>query len=286
MLFQKSYRVSQQRFEKRLGDVRDLIEKPFKASTKFRRSTVPSQIRFAITLRMLAGSSYLNIMLGYQIVEETIREIDTYDVLMTRLHLKGFPETQKELSAIACGFQTSRKTLSPLSGYVGDLDGICIRIKKPELEENHATFFSRKEFYTIHVQVLVDSDYIFRFFSAVFTGATHDSLAFSISGLRRELEKGIINSVFYIIGDEAYLCTNYLITPVPMSFAGNKEDIFNHFSSSLPLHIEQAFGTLFARWRILKGGLNFSAGKSTDIVCLCMKLHNCIIENDRECSVL
>lgn len=288
LVFQKSYRMSQQCFEQLLRDVHDLIDKPYKASTDYRRSTVPSDIRLAITLRLLAGASYLDLMLAYQVGEETIRDIfqNTCDGLMARLRLKGFPKSQAGLRSIARQFQTSRKDVSPLSGCVGALDGICIKIKKPEPEENPAMFFSRKGFYAIPVQALVDSNYIFRFCSAVCTGATHDSLAFSVSGLRRELEKGILGSVFYIVGDEAYICTDYLITPVPMSRTDTDEDNFNFFLSSLRMHVEQAFGMLVARWRILKGGLNFTVSKSTNIVCLCMKLHNYVIENDKERSVL
>ena len=104
--------------------------------------------------------------------------------------------------------------------------------------------------------------------------------------MRRELEKGILGAVFYIVGDEAYICNDYLITPVPTSVANTDEDNFNYFLSSLRMHVEQAFGMLVARWRILKGGLNFSVSRSTDIVGLCMKLHNYVIENHRERSVL
>ena len=50
--------------------------------------------------------------------------------------------------------------------------------------------------------------------------------------------------------------------------------------------VEQAFGMLVARGRILRGGLEFSVNKSTNIICLLMKLHNFVLENDIERSVL
>ena len=46
------------------------------------------------------------------------------------------------------------------------------------------------------------------------------------------------------------------------------------------IHIEQTFGMLVACWRILKGGLDYSVQKSTNIVCLLMKLHNFCIKCD------
>lgn len=46
------------------------------------------------------------------------------------------------------------------------------------------------------------------------------------------------------------------------------------------IHIEQAFGMLVARWRILKGGLDYCVRRCTDIVCLLMKLHNFCLKYD------
>ena len=56
------------------------------------------------------------------------------------------------------------------------------------------------------------------------------------------------------------------------------------FLSSFRIRIEQAFGMLVARWRIIRGGLDFSVRRCTGIVCLLMKLHNVCLENDRPCS--
>lgn len=46
------------------------------------------------------------------------------------------------------------------------------------------------------------------------------------------------------------------------------------------IHIEQAFGMLVARWRIIKGGLDYSVRRCTDIVCLLMKIHNFCLKYD------
>lgn len=287
-LFRKSYRMSEAAFALLLNEVQDLIDKPFKAATEYRRSTVPPAVRLGITLRILAGASYLDLVLAYQVAESTLHEVfnSTCEALMTRLRLKGFPTSSAGLRSIAKRFQTSRKSVNPLSGCVGAVDGICVKIKKPEPQENPAMFYCRKGFYAIPVQALVDSDYIFRFCSAICTGSTHDSLAFSVSGLKREIDKGILGTCYYIVGDEAYSCTEHIITPFSKSGADTDQDNFNFFLSSLRMHVEQAFGMLVARWRILRGGLEFSVNKSTNLICLLMKLHNFVLENDRERSVL
>ena len=286
--FKASYRMSLPAFKLLLNEVRDLLQRPFKAGTDYRRCTVSPEIRLAITLRILAGGNYIDIMLAYGVQESTIRRIfhDTCHALSRRLRLKGFPTTIAGLQEIARRFQSSRKSTNPLPGCVGALDGICVKIMKPKRHENPALFYCRKGFYAVPVQALVDSDYIFRFCSATCTGATHDALAYSVSGLKREIDKGVLLGMFYIVGDEAYTLSNYLITPCSKSNADVDQDNFNFFQSSMRMHIEQAFGMLVARWRILRGGLQYSVSISTKIICLLMKLHNFVLQNDTSKSFL
>ena len=92
--------------------------------------------------------------------------------------------------------------------------------------------------------------------------------------------------VFYIVGDEAYTLLNYLITPCSRSNADVEQDNFNLFQSLMRMHIEQAFGMLVARWRILRSGLQYSVWISTKIICLLMKLHNFVLQNDTSKSFL
>lgn len=147
-------------FKLLLNEVRDLLQRPFKSETDYRRCTVPAEIRLAINLRILAGGSYVDLMLAYRVQETTIRRIfrDTCRALTCRLRLKGFPKAIQRLRAIARGFQTSCKSTNPLPGCVGAVDGICIKIKKPKTHENPALFYCRKGFYAVPVQALVDSD--------------------------------------------------------------------------------------------------------------------------------
>ena len=283
-MFRKAYRMSLGAFNELLSLVRDLLDRPFKGPSEYRRGTIPSDIRLAVTLRLLAGGSYCDLVLAYQIQKSTIYSIvnSTCRALNERLRLKGFPETTAELQEIANKFQTSRNPISPLSGCVGALDRICVKVKKPSKKENPAQFYSRKGFHAIPVQALCDSSYIFRFCSALCTGSTHDALACSVSGLKREIEKGVLGEIFYIVGDEAYTCTEQVITPFPKSEADCEQDNFNFYQSLLRMHIEQAFGMLAARWRIMRGGLEFSVKKSTNLICLLMKLHNYCLESDTE----
>lgn len=46
------------------------------------------------------------------------------------------------------------------------------------------------------------------------------------------------------------------------------------FLSSYRVHVEQVFGELVARWRIIHNLLNFLVDKNARIVCDCQKLNN------------
>lgn len=105
-------------------------------------------------------------------------------------------------------------------------------------------------------------------------GSANDALAHAVSSLASFLEEGVLGFLFWIFGDEAYACSEWLITSYPISQCDQEKSNFNFFLSSYRVHVEQAFGQLVARWRILKEPLSFSVSKKSRLVALCMKLHN------------
>jgi DDE superfamily endonuclease len=111
-------------------------------------------------------------------------------------------------------------------------------------------------------------------------GATHDSLAFSVSALWESLANSSLPDGYWIAGDEAYNCSDSLLTPWPSSVAKTDvaKDAFNFYQSSLRIHIEQAFGQLVRRFGILWKPIQFSIHSVHAIVHACMCIHNFIID--------
>ena len=105
----------------------------------------------------------------------------------------------------------------------------------------------------IPVRAIRDSRYRFVFFTAKCAGTTHDSFAFSVSSYVKRLAAGDLPNEFWIAADDAYVCTETMITPLSLheSHPGTSGDTFNFYQSSPRMHVEQTFGLLIAQWVLL-----------------------------------
>ena len=149
---------------------------------------------------------------------------------------------------------------------------------------NPASYFNRKGFFSINVQAMCDANYRFLFFCSNSAGSTHDSTAFASTRLSLLLdeENGSLPKGYFIVGDEAYACTNKLLTPWPGRNLSIWKDAFNYWLSNARIHIEQTFGMLKMRWGILWRPIDLSIYKVSLVVSCCMKLHNFILERSKK----
>lgn len=116
------------------------------------------------------------------------------------------------------GFKISRSVEKPLHGCIVTLYVIAIRIQKPRNSNcsNPASYYHQKEYYAILVQAVCDSSCRFIFCSAICAGPTHDSADFTVSSFSTKLETNGLPYGYYIAADEACLCSEYVITSIPM----------------------------------------------------------------------
>jgi DDE superfamily endonuclease len=124
---------------------------------------------------------------------------------------------------------------------------------------------------------------------------TSDFLSFQTSPLRHQLEiPNFLHPRLCLYGDNAYVNTNYMVTPFK-GVSDGPEDAFNYYQSQLRICIECAFRMLCHRFAILRKPIpkNITIAKTTALVMACCKLHNyCIDNNDqtepipRECDLL
>lgn len=116
---------------------------------------VDPDARLALSLRLLAGKSYLEFMMLFGISRSTIHTVlhATSDSILSCLNLSGLPfENIIALSVLLLcrGFGSSCARVKPLVGCVGALDGITITISKKMdcyIPRDH---YCRKGFYENH----------------------------------------------------------------------------------------------------------------------------------------
>ena len=202
------------------------------------------EIKLAITLRLLAGGSYLDLaalyvcgftyvyeifhyVIGAWICNKEIFNIDFYK------NLTDDDEMKKASTAFASG--TSHGIMY---GCIGALDGWLVKIKAPSGRdgvENVGGFFSRKGFYALNVQVIVDKWKRVIWYSINCRGGEHDSTAFkrtSLYNLLVEKSSELARKGWFIVADSAYSIRSFVMTPFDNVGHGSREDDYNYFHSS------------------------------------------------------
>jgi hypothetical protein len=253
-------------------------------------SPISSVAKLAATLRFLAGGSYLDIcaLFGldpnnffskHYVLWPTIDAIDR----AVSLGLSLNPDTLKETSAEFAKFSHGN-----LNGCIMAIDGWVCKTRQPmvkEVGQDVKAYRNRKSCWAIVVLAGCDARLRFNMVSARSSGSTHDHIIWESSVLKRQLDEefknGSLRSTdYYVIGDEAFVCTNHLLTPWSGRNLDPYKDSFNYHLSSMRQCIERAFGLLTQRWGIFWRPLACRFDKWSTIVTVCCKLHNFCIEDD------
>lgn len=102
---------------------------------------------------------------------------------------------------------------------------------------------------------------------------------------KKELPDTLIATEYALVGDEAFPLKKYLLCPYPRVQMIDKERVFNYRLSRARRVIENAFGILVSRWRILARPLCCSPENAEHLVKALICLHNFVITGEREIVV-
>ena len=260
-----------------------------KAHTDSTGGFISGEIKLALTLRLLAGGSYLDLSLllevgftySYEIFHHVVSQWIN-DNNLVNISGEDYLQDDDRMAAVAAEF--CRKSNGLIRGSIGAVDGWLVRIRKPQERDgirNPGSFFSRKGFYAFNLQVVCDKKKRVLFRSMKCRGAEHDSTAFKRSSFYKMLDdnwKYLKQKGYYLIGDSAYSIRSFLITPFDDAMHGTAEDNFNYFHSSSRISIECTFGEIDMRWGILWRPLAFSMKHNTQVIDACLRLHNFIVD--------
>ena len=283
--FVQLYRMDLQAFNK-LCDI--LCPKLFKdermSRTRTDKATISTEIALHCFLRWAAGGSYLDIRLcaGISITSFYTCIHSCMDALYKSPELAySFPTTPEEIEQACAGFR-SCSSHDLIRGCVACIDGFLLKVRTPSKNKTgnvKAYFSGHYQTYGINVQAACDSRCRFVYCAPIAPGGANDITAFRKTGLSKVIESLPVGT--YVIGDNAYVCSEHLLTP----FSGcernePRKDTYNFFISQMRIRIEMAFGSLTNRWRVLRKPLEVSLKNATKLVVALTVLHNyCINEN-------
>jgi hypothetical protein len=286
--FRRQFRLSRPSFKKLEGLTEAFME-PLSVQNAINSSgsIIGTKTRLMCTLRWLAGGSYIDICFAYGVSKTAFFQnhgvlwgtMDAIDIVLKIT----FPfDDYNELLRISNQF--SAYNHGHIKGCVLAIDGWVCRTRKPfHSEVEHITAYrNRHDCWGIVCLAGCDANLKFRMFSAVSCGSTNDSLAWEISNMFKFIETDRrLHRDFFIVGDEAFVTTDQVLSPFPGRGLGTWKDSFNYHLSSMRQCIERAFGLLTQRWGIFWRPLRCAATRWTLVCQVCAKLHNfCIDENE------
>jgi hypothetical protein len=289
----RAYRMTEESFWSLL----DIISPYMSGDGKRKRGLtvngpITKDMRLATSLRYFCGGDPLDIagvhgVNSKEVLRSVWKVVDAIH-LASQLNIT-FPRSHAEQLHIAEGFK--RKSGINLNNCVGAVDGMLVWMSKPtkpDLENSvklgDAKFYcGRKKKFGLNMQAICDSDGTFLDVEIAFPGATSDFYAFQNSEIKELLETDdFLCDGLCLFGDNAYVNTQYMITPFKGSVSGAKA-AFNYYHSSLRINIECAFGMLVHRWSILRKPMpiNITVEKTAHMAWALCKLHNyCISRRD------
>jgi hypothetical protein len=179
------------------------------------------------------------------------------------------PRSSAEWDIIMDGFEN----ICGFPNVCGCIDGTLIEILRPS---DYEGWYCRKMYPAINMQAIVDHKKRIMSYS-IRPGSFNDAMIFkfSIDGSRI---KNWIPRQGHLIGDQGYKLSYYLLIPYPEDTRNPSERKYNYKLSATRMTVEQSFGILKNRFRILKEPLKQRDHSSiSQIVESCIVLHNLLI---------
>lgn len=292
--FERAIRMTKDSFTKLVDLLKEDLEVDRSQAAR-RGGHISPQICVYVTLRWLAGGSYLDIHMHtgisktalYNARDKTLRAINHCQ----QLDIKGIPSTKEDCANLAEGFMR-KSTGMAIKNCVGAVDGYLMRITTPSKKEtdNIRSFFSgHYQCYGVNIQGVCDSECRFLHLCITGPGVMHDRAAFAekINGVSLKEIVEQLPMGYVIVADCAYEASEN-VTPI---YAGNDArnkdyDNWNYYASQLRIRIEMAFGLMQQKWQILKAPLQIDLKNMKHVVGAICRLHNFIIDERTDDLIL
>ena len=284
----KTFRVSKATFNFILGRIEHDLQRDTVAE-----EPIPPAFRLAVCLYRLARGDYFYTIaemtdLGNSTVCGIVSEVTKAIInnLWSDQVLRHFPRNEEEFREKILDMEELRQF--PCSWAA--IDGCHIPLKCPTggLQANKE-YHNFKNFYSIVLMGMVDARRRFVWASCGFPGNSHDSIIFQSTSLWSKITGGqtipdIVKDVEGVkvpplmLGDSAFPIQSWLMKPYTSAVLTPLQQYFNYRLSRARMVIEEAYGELKGRWRVLQRKCESAQKEVRDNTLACIALHNICIE--------
>jgi hypothetical protein len=247
--FRSMFRMDRSSFEELERSIKDHIHIDMDGPLRNGHEPITLRTRLACTLRFLAGGIWIDICFGWGISKTSFFSDrgaiwPTMEAIDSSFSLKFPIDDHEALKALAKGF--SDHSNGAMTNLVTVIDGLVVRVRQPyEWEVTHTKdYLSRKGGFAVIVMAGADCNARFTFGTCNHPGATNDILCWETTALYKKLMEGQLPNEFTFGGDEAFTCSEQMISPWPGRGLGRWKDSFNYWLSHSRQSIERAFGEL------------------------------------------
>eukprot|EP00745_Piridium_sociabile_P015080 TRINITY_DN22260_c0_g1_i7.p1 TRINITY_DN22260_c0_g1~~TRINITY_DN22260_c0_g1_i7.p1 ORF type:complete len:464 (-),score=118.83 TRINITY_DN22260_c0_g1_i7:187-1578(-) len=260
--------------------------------TNMRRALEPG-LKLAVTLRYLAtGDNYRSLSYAFCVGITTISHFlpGVCRALSDAYAEEAFPAEWSE--QLWRDNAEKFKTRWNMPHAMGALDGKHVAIKKPK--NSGSLYHNYKGFFSIPMLALVDADYKFLWAELGAVGHMSDAQIFLQSDLYRDLQDNGIKRPapcpltddpedttpvpYFILSDDAFALKDYCMKPYSRNSMEISELIFNYRLSRARRVVENAFGLLAQRFRVLLGTCELIPQNVREVVECCLTLHNILLQ--------
>ena len=176
---------------------------------------------------------------------------------------------------------------------IGAIDGKHVEIRKPPGTGSY--YFNYKHSFSIVLMGILNANYEFLMVDVGVNGRVSDGGVFSNTLFCTKLKlkqlsipepdnvpESDMKMPYVFVGDDAFPLMENLMKPFSHRNLSREDRIFNYRLSRARRIVENAFGILASRFRILLGQINVCPEKAVTLVLACCYLHNYLRRKEEE----
>lgn len=164
----------------------------------------------------------------------------------------------------------------------GAIDGKHVRIKCPPKSGSY--YYNYKHFFSIILMAIVNANYEFIYVNVGTNGRMSDGGVIEQTSFYKKLneetlnlpkpEQNVENLNYVFVADDAFGLHKNIVKPFPQNNLTYEQRVFNYRLSRARRIVENAFGIMASRFRILSTEINLIPEKVDKTVLACCILHN------------